>query len=60
VICGALRWSFFDAIPPWFRGEAAGADSGFLPLCSHWRIISLADMSDEASSLSNSMISGGT
>jgi hypothetical protein len=62
VICGAFRWSFLEAVPPWNLGDATAGvvASGFLPRCSHCRMISLADMSDEESSQSNSMISGGT
>lgn len=61
VIWGAFRWSFLEAVPPCGLGEGAGcAESGFLPFCSHCRMISFALISDTLSSLRRSMISGGT
>lgn len=60
VICGALRSSLRFATPPWFEGEDESAAAGSFPRCSQRRMISLALMSVALSSVSSSMISGGT
>ena len=61
VICGAFRSSFRFATPVWFLGDDARAAAlGSFPRCSQRRMISLALMSVALSSLSSSIISGGT